>query len=184
MSAGHRLPRMQPRVGLVAATVLMLTTTSGSRVAAAEVKVGDAAPEFVKAKAADGKPFTLRPLRGGWVVFSFGARWCEACADELPQWDAIAPAYPGVTFVAVNIDNSSSTGKKFMDKLKLKHLVRVFMPEEQTTTVDTYEPNPNPTTYVIDPKGIVRHVQAGYYGKKDVSKLKAFLAKATAPKAK
>ncbi len=131
--------------------------------ALADVREGQHAPELDGAKDAVGKSFKLKGYRGGWVVLTFGGSWCKPCKKELPAWEKLAVKWAGkVTFVAVNLDNDPAKGKKFMDGLKLKKMVRVFAPEETTAAADVYSPPKQPTSYVIDPKGVVRKLHAGY----------------------
>jgi thiol-disulfide isomerase/thioredoxin len=138
------------------------------------VGVGSRAPELdAKVQDARGKKFRLKALRGGWVVVTFGASWCKPCKAELPAWDKLAPSYAGrVTFVAVNIDNDRKKGEKFVKKLKIRNLRVVYSPESKTTSADSYVGGDDPkfpTTFVIDPKGVVRHVQKEYHpGDSDV----------------
>src|ERR1700722_5196662 len=105
--------------------VLALSTAP----AFAEIKQGDHAAEL-DAIAANGKHFRLKDMAGKWVLFTFGASWCQPCHKELPAWDKIAPKLKGkVVFVAVNIDNKLDEGKQFFESLKLKHVFPVFMPD-------------------------------------------------------
>jgi len=131
--------------------------------ARAEVKKGD---HFVEldAKTANGKHFRLKDMAGKWVLYTFGASWCTPCSKELPAWDKIAPKFVGkVLFVAVNIDNNSKEGKDFLDSLKLsKRIFPVFLPEESSAAMKSYDPGHMPSTFVIDPKGIVQLVKYGY----------------------
>ncbi|MBK9031355.1 MAG: TlpA family protein disulfide reductase [Myxococcales bacterium] len=145
--------------------------------AAAEVKKGDRAPELDGAKDAGGKAFKLKAARGQWIVMTFGGSWCKPCKKELPAWDKLAARWKGkVTFVAVNLDNDPAKGKKFMDGLKIKNLVRVYAPEEKSAAADIYEPPTQPSSYVISPKGIVVDLHEGYEGG-DEGKLDKQLAK-------
>ena len=142
---------------LVAAALLLLATP-----AFAEVKKGD---HFVEldAKSATGKSFHLKDMAGKWVLFTFGASWCAPCHKELPAWDKVAPKFKGkVLFVSVNINNNEKEGKEFMDSLKLKHVFPVFMPDENSPAMKAYDPDRMPSTFVIDPQGVVRIVQYGY----------------------
>lgn len=138
--------------------------TGALTTAAAEVKEGDRAPEPKGGKDADGKDFTLASLRGGWVVMTFGGSWCKPCKKELPAWDKLAGKWAGkVTFVAINLDHDPAKGKKFMDGLKLKNLVRVYAPEDKAPAADIYTPPAQPTSYVIDPRGVVQKLHTSYY---------------------
>ena len=132
-------------------------------VARAEVKVGD---KFVEldAKTAAGKKFRLKDMAGKWVLFTFGASWCEPCHKELPAWDKVAPKLTGkVLFVAVNINNNADEGKQFVQSLKLKHIFPVFLPDEDSPAIKAYDPEKMPSTFVIDPTGTVRYVEYGYH---------------------
>jgi thiol-disulfide isomerase/thioredoxin len=144
-------------------------------VAHAEIKTGD---HFVEldAKTAKGKKFHLKDMAGKWVLYTFGASWCQPCHKELPAWDSIAPKFNGkVLFVAVNINNKEDEGKAFIDSLKLKHIFPVFMPDENSPAMKAYDPDRMPSTFVIDPQGVVRIVQYGY-DKGDEDKLASKLA--------
>ena len=118
-------------------------------------------------------------MAGKWVLYTFGASWCQPCHKELPAWDKIATKLAGkVLFVSVNINNDAGEGKEFIDSLKLKHLFVVYMPDEQSAAMKAYDPDRMPSTFVIDPEGIVRIVQYGY-DKGDEDKLAAKLAELT-----
>ncbi len=131
--------------------------------AMAEVKEGDHYVELDIAKTAAGKKFRLKDMAGHWVLYTFGAKWCQPCHKEIPAWDKLAPKYKGkVIFVAVNINNDVEEGKKFVDSLKLKNMLAVFLPDDKSAAMKSYDPDHMPSTFVIDPKGIVRIVQYGY----------------------
>ncbi len=152
-----------PRLLLVFALVCAIAVP-----VSAEVKAGDRAPELDGAKLASGKAFKLKGHRGGWVVMTFGGSWCKPCKKELPAWDKLAVKWAGkVTFVAVNLDNDPKKGKKFMDGLKIKKMIRVYAPEETTAAADVYSPPKQPSSFVIDPKGVVRELHQGYEGGDD-----------------
>src|ERR1700754_3641070 len=140
--------------------VAVLLALSAS--ASAEVKKGD---HFVEldAKSATGKNFHLKDMAGKWVLFTFGASWCQPCHKELPAWDKDAPKFQGkVLFVSVNINNNEKDGKQFMDSLKLKHVFPVFLPDDASPAMKSYDPDKMPSTFVIDPKGVIQLVQYGY----------------------
>ena len=102
-------------------------------------------------------------MAGKWVLYTFGASWCQPCHKELPAWDRIAPKLKGkVVFVAVNINNNADEGKQFVDSLKLKHVFPVFMPDENSSAMKCYDPDRMPSTFVIDPKGVIQDIRYGY----------------------
>ncbi|HEY1558394.1 MAG TPA: TlpA disulfide reductase family protein [Kofleriaceae bacterium] len=143
--------------------LVLFALAAASGVARAEVKKGD---KFVEldATTASGKKFHLKDMAGKWVLFTFGASWCEPCHKELPAWDKVAPRLGGkVLFVSVNINNNADEGKQFMQSLKLKHIFPVFLPDENSPAIKAYDPEKMPSTFVIDPEGTVRLVEYGYH---------------------
>lgn len=165
---------MRRILSAVAALALVAGVAS---TAAAEVKKGDRAPELDGAKDARGKAWKLKAQRGKWVVMTFGGSWCKPCKKELPAWDKLAAKWKGqAVFVAVNLDNDPAKGKKFMDGLKIAHMVRLYAPEEKTAAADIYSPPTQPTTFVIDPKGVVVAMHESY-SSGDEGKLDKLLGK-------
>lgn len=145
-------------ISLPLLVVLALATA-----AHAEVKKGD---HFVEldAKTATGKKFRLKDMAGKWVLYTFGASWCEPCRKELPAWDKVAAKLAGkVLFVAVNINSDLDEGKQFIDSLKLRRIFPVFLPDEDSPAMKSYDPARMPSTFVIDPEGVVRIVRYGYH---------------------
>jgi thiol-disulfide isomerase/thioredoxin len=132
--------------------------------AAAEVKKGDRASELSTVKDGKNRKLRLSALRGKVVVLTFGASWCKPCKAELPAYDKLAKKFAkekaAVVFVAVNIDSERKNADKFLKETAVKSVRVGFDPSGGT--VEKYEPGTMPTTYIIDAKGIVREVHAGY----------------------
>jgi peroxiredoxin len=147
----------------LSAAVAVVVVGVASPALAEKVNVGDRAPELDIARTESGKAFKLKAYRGKWLFVTFGGSWCKPCAKELPAWDKLAPNYKGkLKFIAVNIDNDTAKGKKFNAKLKIKNLTKVYLPADAASADDNYETGTFPSTFVIDPKGIVRIVHKGF----------------------
>lgn len=167
-----------------AVITLVVVALGLGRVAHADVlKVGDRLAELDVAVDAAGKSVKLKAWKGKWLVVTVGADWCKPCAKELPTWDKLAGELAGkVVFVAIDLDDDIAVGKKFHDKLKLKHMQRVYLPAEKSGVAGSYGAATMPSTFVADPKGIVRLVHSGFEaGDADgeYAKLKRELAKLT-----
>lgn len=142
-----------------AAAALLLASPAHADV----LKVGDRLAELDIATDGNGKPVRLKSFKGKWVVVTVGADWCKPCAKELPTWDKLAGELKGkVVFVAIDIDDEIDTGKKFHDKLKLRNMVRAYMPSEKSGVAASYGSDHMPSTFVGDPQGVVRLVREGF----------------------
>jgi len=130
--------------------------------ASAKVRAGDRAAELVSVKDENGRKVVLKKYRGKVVVLTFGASWCKPCGRELPAYEKLSKGYTNkdVVFLAINIDNSVATGKKFVRKSGLKNVLVGYDPNK--SSVDSWDPPTMPSTFVIDRNGIVRHVHKGY----------------------
>jgi thiol-disulfide isomerase/thioredoxin len=147
----------------IASLVVMLAAAGTAR--ADVLKVGDRLAELDVATDASGKPVKLKAWKGKWLVVTVGADWCKPCAKELPTWDKLAgePELKGkVVFVAIDIDDEIDVGKKFHDKLKLKNMVRVYLPSDKSSIAGNYGSDHMPSTFVADGKGVVRLVREGF----------------------
>jgi peroxiredoxin len=147
-------------LGVVVLVVSMALTAPSF----AAVSAGQRAPEFIGVKTSSGKRARLKELRGKVVVISFGASWCKPCKKELPALEKLAARFrkmkANVVFVVVNTDEEEEDGREFLAGFKLRCVRTAFDPGQQT--VGIYDPKPQPSTYILDQNGIVRHVHAGY----------------------
>lgn len=161
MTGSIRLTTMRAwiLVGVLSCTLAGAVTTARADV----LKAGDHLAELDVATDAGGKPVKLKSFKGKWVVVTIGANWCKPCAKELPTWDRIAGELKGkVVFVALDIDDEIEDGKKFHDKLKLKNMVRVYLPSDKSGVVASYGADHMPSTFVADGQGVVRLVHEGF----------------------
>lgn len=144
--------------------VVFLAFLFGAQTAFADVlKVGDRAAELDAAVDAGGKAVKLKSWKGKWVLVTAGAGWCKPCAKELPTWDKVAAEFKDkVVFVSLTLDNDIDDGKKFQKRMNLKNMVVAYMPEEKSGVAARYGAATMPSTFVIDPQGVVRHVHAGF----------------------
>jgi peroxiredoxin len=151
-------------IGSLAAGLLLALVFAAAAPQAAEARpgVGDRAIEFVSVKDDKGRKVRIKAYKDRWIVLTIGGSWCKPCKKELPAWDKLAAGYKakGVLFVALNADSDTAKGKKFMSALGLKHMLQTYDPEQ--STIQLYDPPNMPTTYVIDPKGVVRHIHPTY----------------------
>jgi peroxiredoxin len=142
-------------VGALFAAVLF-----ASGVAHADLKAGDRAIDFQKT-AVGGRVVKLSALRGKVVLVDFWASWCEPCKKELPLLSGLVPRLRshGVEIIAVNIDDDRGHAEQFV---KEHHLSLTVVEDSDKRIVGEYGPPKMPTSFVVDKKGVVRAVNAGF----------------------
>jgi thiol-disulfide isomerase/thioredoxin len=131
-------------------------------------RVGEAAPA-VEWVAPDGKRVALASL-GKPAVVNFWATWCEPCKDEMPLLDRTAAAHPEVAFLAVDLDESGTKVRSFLDDLgvsKMDPLLDVGLATSRRFGLASV-----PSTFFIDARGTIRLLQIGQL---DADKLQAAL---------
>ena len=155
--------------------VALALLTAG--VAFASVRTGQRAPEF-SLPSLKGSPVALSSLRGKVVLVDFWAQWCEPCKKELPQLDRLAKEYApkGVVVLAINIDKQRDNAERMVKQLGLSLDVLL---DPAGSVAGTYDLPKMPTSFVVDKKGIVRYVNEGFDGPKDVDRFKQELDELT-----
>jgi peroxiredoxin len=128
--------------------------------------VGKPAPDFAL-KDVDSHQVTLKDLRGKSVLLTFWATWCEPCRNELPQIEALYEALKdkGLVVLAVNVNESAETAKKFFAEQGYTFQCLVDPAGEANKQ---YGAGGIPRTILIDKDGIVRDFHRGYGPKVDL----------------
>ncbi|MGZ3440738.1 MAG: TlpA family protein disulfide reductase [Polyangia bacterium] len=150
-------------------TILALALMTAG-VAFAGVQKGQRAPEF-SLPSLKGSTVALSQLRGKVVLVDFWAQWCEPCKKELPQLDRLSKEYSskGVVVLAVNIDKQRENAERMVKQLGLTLDVLL---DPAGSVAGSYDLPKMPTSFVVDKKGIVRYVNEGFDGPKDVERFK------------
>jgi peroxiredoxin len=124
------------------------------------VREGQRAEDFELRDLA-GRVVKLSSLRGKVVLVDFWASWCGPCKKELPMLADMAKRLRarGVEVLAVNVDKRRENAEAFL-RASGAQLTVLLDPDE--IVVKKYEPPKMPSSFVIDKKGLVRHVNASY----------------------
>jgi peroxiredoxin len=143
----------------------------------AGVGKGQHAPEF-SLPSLSGSTMALSSMRGKVVLIDFWAQWCEPCKKELPQLDKLSKEYAGkgVVIVAVNIDKQRENAERMVKQLGVSLPVLL---DPAGSVAGAYDLPKMPTSFVVDKKGIVRYVNEGFEGPKDVDRFKQELDELT-----
>ena len=121
------------------------------------LKPGTDAPD-INLQTIDGKQFSLKSLRGKYVVLDFWASWCPDCRKDSPYimslYKKFAPK--GVEFVGVSFDTKAEAWKNGVEKLGIKYTqVSDMKHMRESAVAQTYCVKWIPTVYVVDPEGKV-----------------------------
>lgn len=109
------------------------------------------------------------------VIVDFWASWCPPCRAAFPALDALQEEFgaKGVRVVAVSVDQNRAAMEAFLKK----HPVGFTIVRDAAMKLVQHVDVPTmPTTYVIDARGVVRFVHAGYEGDATRDRLKAEIA--------
>jgi cytochrome c biogenesis protein CcmG, thiol:disulfide interchange protein DsbE len=140
---------------------LLFVLALGSLVSSAfAINQGALAPE-IGLKDRNGKAVQLAQLKGSVVVVDFWASWCAPCREELPVLEKLFQKYreKGLVVIAVGQDADVTKFDKFLRATPLSFTV-VHDPEGAVAR--RYGPPKMPSSYIVDKKGIIRHVHAGF----------------------
>ena len=123
------------------------------------VKVGNTAPDLRLANL-EGKEVRLGDLRGQPVLVNFWAVWCGFCRVELPEMQAVYEAYndKGFVILAVDVQEEKPLVQDFVNELGLTFPVLLDTKGEVTRS---YRVRGLPTSYFVDPNGVIVGVQVG-----------------------
>ncbi|GAB4549000.1 MAG: hypothetical protein OHK0023_12800 [Anaerolineae bacterium] len=112
-----------------------------------------------------GDTISLSDQRGKWVILNFWATWCAPCKEEMPAFQNFVDNPPKsveqlgeIALIAVNRDETAPIVQKFLAELDLSLTVAL---DKGSQISNRYSVLGMPTTYFIDPKGIVRAKHVG-----------------------
>ena len=158
---------MGKRLGGLGAGILGLCLLSQAVWA---VKENEVAPAVVMPSLKDASTIDLSQLRGKVVLLDFWASWCSPCRKSLPLYNDLRKQFAGQPFevVAVSVDASKEDAMGFLNKHPLDYLVGW---DASAKLAETYQVPGMPSSYVISPEGVVKHVHKGFH-EGEIDKLK------------
>lgn len=124
-----------------------------------KVKVGSKAPDFVLVDL-EGNEHQLSEYKGKGVFLNFWGTWCKPCEREMPYMDNQYDYYKdqGVEVLAVNIAESNVAVQSFVNKHDLSFPIPL---DKDRQVLNAYGVGPLPTTFLINPDGIVVSITSG-----------------------
>ena len=149
------MSRRVQALGILLAAILVAEVSSASAVGE-----GALAPE-IALKDLSGKLVRVADLKGHVVVVDFWASWCAPCREELPVLEGLYRKYraKGLVVIGVGQDKEAANLAKF---LRASPLTFPIVHDSAGAVADRYAPPKMPSSYVVDKKGLIRHVHAGF----------------------
>ncbi|OGT71833.1 MAG: hypothetical protein A3H44_06735 [Gammaproteobacteria bacterium RIFCSPLOWO2_02_FULL_57_10] len=143
---------------------LMMAISAAALVpsAALSLEKGELAPVFVLPDIQEGKPaIDLAALQGKTVYVDFWASWCAPCLRSLPQINELYAEYKerGFEVIAINVDDPIEDGRDFLLDTPLDYLIAA---DTDNAVLTEYGVIGMPTSFLIDPQGVVRMVHMGF----------------------
>jgi peroxiredoxin len=119
-------------------------------------KNGEPAPPFLLERLDGGQARFPEQFRGQVVAVRFWADWCPFCEGEMKLLEPVYRQYRerGLTILAVNVRQDRDTARAFIEKLGISYDTLLDFEGE---VARSYGVSGLPTTFIIDPKGVLRN---------------------------
>ncbi len=151
-------PPMRSRALVSASLATLLTLGTAATVLA--IDVGARAPE-IGARTLDGRRIRMADLRGKVVIVDFWASWCDPCREEMPVLERMYQRYKdqGLVVVGVSVDRNARNARGFLRRTPVSFPI---VHDGGHGIADRYSPPRMPSSYIIDRRGVIRHVHEGF----------------------
>lgn len=151
---------------------LALFAACALTVSCSQKKQGKPAPEFAL-QALDGRSISLADLRGKTVLIDFWATWCAPCVRSMPHIQKVHENYRDQGLVVLAI--SSEPPEEPRKFVKANGYTFTVLTDPGSKVGRAYGVRNIPTTFIVDPEGMVSTRTVGY---KPEAELREALAKA------
>lgn len=152
---------MKRIIALISALIIGLPAVFGqdadSQYATEMLKRRDKAPETVIPKL-DGTPWSVKDLRGKYIVLQFWATWCPDCVAEMPKMAEAYKKYASdrVRFVGVSFDTDREKLENYLKDNGIEWLqVSDLKKKKESPVAEAFQIKWIPAFYLIDPIGRV-----------------------------
>ena len=120
--------------------------------------IGNPAPDF-SLELMDGTKTSLAQYRGHPVLLNFWATWCTPCKEEMPMFEQYAERYsPDLVVLGVNYGETRDMAQAFIAENAIDFPILL---DPGSSTGPAYMIRAFPTTFFIDPDGVLRSMHIG-----------------------
>lgn len=147
-------------------TLLIVLISACTAMMAHAAETGQKLPKLSKILPGAAFPDTA----GKVVIIDFWASWCAPCKASFPAFNRLHDKYSakGLVIIGVGLDDDVANYKEFSGKMGAKF---TLAHDAEKKAAAFFSPPSMPTSYVIDRKGVIRHVHTGFRGAKTETEL-------------
>ncbi len=139
----------------IALSLIGLFLGFGINVNSAEaLKEKQTAPGF-SLSTLEGSNFNLSDLRGQYILLNFWATWCGPCKIEMPSLNYLHDKFKGKSLKVIGISNDMFGARVVEPYVKANKITFPILLDPQMDISKDYGITSLPTTFLIDPKGII-----------------------------
>lgn len=141
--------------------ILILTCSTPALTAGETVKIGQPLPKLAPLLPGAKVPDTA----GKVVLVDFWASWCAPCKASFPSLNRLQSQYAakGLVIIGIGVDDSVADFRKFSTTMGASF---PLVHDTTHSAAGAFNPVTMPTSYLIDRKGVVRHIHTGFKGAK------------------
>ena len=102
---------------------------------------------------------------GKVVLVDFWASWCGPCKASFPALNKLHDKYSskGLVIIGIGVDEDEAKYKAFASKMGAKF---PLVHDSKHKAAEFFNPAAMPTSFIVDRKGVIRHVHTGFKGAK------------------
>jgi peroxiredoxin len=128
---------------------------------AVEPTIGAVAPNFIL-QTTDGDEVRLHDLRGEAVMVNYWVTWCIPCIEEMPVLEKLHREYQDQGFTLLSVNGIAQDDlDTVMDTVTNFDLTFPVVLDEGDTVYNDFKVRFMPTSFFIDPQGVIKHIQLG-----------------------
>jgi len=103
----------------------------------------------------------LKQFSGKVIYLDFWASWCGPCIKSFPYMNFLHRSFEnqGLNVVAVNMDENIDDASEFLEKIPAEFSI---LRDAEQQCAKAFDVKAMPSSYLIDRKGVVRHVHLGF----------------------
>jgi peroxiredoxin len=123
--------------------------------------IGAIAPNF-SLTTVDGEPVSLHDLRGKSVMVNYWVTWCIPCIEEMPVLEKLHREFQDQDFVMLSVNGIAQDDlSTVMNTLGEFEVTFPVVLDEGDAVYNEFQVRFMPTSFFIDPQGVIRHIQFG-----------------------